>query len=157
VRKWSEEIDLSAHKLITVPGGSDGPSGVLVCSENYITWMHPDYSSIRIPIPRRPELYDINQDLQNGVKEEKGIIVIASVVHRLKNGFFVLVQTERGDVFKITMDYTPGTDGFSNGVDALRIKYFDTLPPSSSLILLKSGFLFAASEFGNQYVIFSDI
>jgi len=149
VRKWSEEIDLTAHRLITVPGGSDGPSGVLVCSENFITWIHPDYSSIRIPIPKRPELYDVNQDLKNE-KEEERIIIISSVVHKLKNGFFVFVQTELGDIFKITMDYTPGTDGLSNGVDALKIKYFDTLPPSSALILLKSGFLFAASEFGNQ-------
>lgn len=150
MRKWSEEIDLSSHRLITVPGGSDGPSGVLICSENFITWMHPDYSTVRIPIPKRPELYDINKDVQNGVTEEKGVIIVASVVHRLKNGFFILVQTELGDIFKVTLDYTPGTDGLSNGVDALKIKYFDTVPVASSIILLKSGFLFAASEFGNQ-------
>lgn len=41
--------------FFSVPGGSDGPSGVLICSENYITYksvgdLHPD---IRCPIPRR--------------------------------------------------------------------------------------------------------
>ena len=31
VRKWSEPIDNGANHLIPVPGGSDGPGGVLVC------------------------------------------------------------------------------------------------------------------------------
>jgi splicing factor 3B subunit 3 len=37
-------------------------------------------------------------------------------------------------------------------VTALKIKYFDTVPVASSLCILKSGFLFVASEFGNQYL-----
>lgn len=37
-----------------VPGGSDGPSGVLICSENYITYKNfGDQPDIRCPIPRR--------------------------------------------------------------------------------------------------------
>lgn len=31
-RKWSEPVDNGANMLVTVPGGGDGPSGVLVCS-----------------------------------------------------------------------------------------------------------------------------
>ena len=38
-------------------------------------------------------------------------------------------------------------------VKGLKIKYFDTVPVASSLCILKSGFLFVASEFGNQYVV----
>jgi splicing factor 3B subunit 3 len=34
----------------------------------------------------------------------------------------------------------------------MRIKYFDTLPTANSLCILKTGFLFVASEFGNQWV-----
>lgn len=34
----------------------------------------------------------------------------------------------------------------------LKIKYFDTIPVAASLCVLKTGFLFCASEFGNQYV-----
>ena len=30
------------------------------------------------------------------------------------------------------------------------MKYFDTLPPCISICVLKTGFLFAASEFGNH-------
>lgn len=37
-----------------VPGGNDGPSGVLICSENYITYKNfGDQPDIRCPIPRR--------------------------------------------------------------------------------------------------------
>ena len=38
VRKYSEPLDEHANFLISVPGGNDGPSGVLICSENYITY-----------------------------------------------------------------------------------------------------------------------
>ena len=40
--------------LCLVPGGADGPSGVLICSENYITYNNfGDQPDIRCPIPRR--------------------------------------------------------------------------------------------------------
>lgn len=40
--------------FFAVPGGSDGPSGVLICSENYITYKNfGDQPDIRCPIPRR--------------------------------------------------------------------------------------------------------
>ena len=32
----------------------------------------------------------------------------------------------------------------------VRVKYFDTIPPAISICVLKTGFLFAASEFGNH-------
>jgi splicing factor 3B subunit 3 len=35
-------------------------------------------------------------------------------------------------------------------VRELKVKYFDTIPPCTSLAVLKTGFLFAASEFGNH-------
>ena len=40
--------------FFTVPGGNEGPSGVLICSENYITYKNfGDQPDIRCPIPRR--------------------------------------------------------------------------------------------------------
>lgn len=35
-------------------------------------------------------------------------------------------------------------------VSEVKVKYFDTLPPCSSICVLKTGFLFAAAEFGNH-------
>jgi len=38
----------------SVPGGGEGPSGVLICSENYLTYKNfGDQPDIRCPIPRR--------------------------------------------------------------------------------------------------------
>ena len=146
VRKWSQDIDMSSNLLIAVPGGSDGPSGVIVASENALTWMHPDYASVRVPIPRRPLMTQPDGE----TPAHPGILIVASVLHRLKKGFFILVQTEEGDLFKVTMDYGSGADGIMGSVENLKIKYFDTVPVASSLILLKTGFLFVASEFGNH-------
>lgn len=54
VRKYSAPLEEKANMLITVPGGAEGPSGVLICSENYITYKNPgDQPDIRCPIPRR--------------------------------------------------------------------------------------------------------
>ena len=58
--------------------------------------------------------------------------------------FFVLAQTEQGDIFKITLE----TD--EDMVTEIRMKYFDTVPIATSMCVLKTGFLFVASEFGNQ-------
>lgn len=54
--KVSEALTLLpvAAVVCPVPGGSDGPSGVLICSENYITYKNfGDQPDIRCPIPRR--------------------------------------------------------------------------------------------------------
>ncbi|KAI8824396.1 CPSF A subunit region-domain-containing protein [Fimicolochytrium jonesii] len=153
VRKWSDPIDTRSNKLIAVPGGVDGPSGVLVCTEDYITWKHQDHPAVRVPIPRRPDPLNPmptnnGEDFDTG----RGVIIVSSVMHKLKKGFFIWAQTEDGDIFKITMDYSAGADGAIGGVQNLKIKYLDTIPVATSMCLLKSGFLFVASEFGNHYL-----
>ena len=62
----------------------------------------------------------------------------------LQGAFFFLLQSEDGDLFKLTIDHEGET------VNHIKIKYFDTVPVSTSLCILKSGYLFAASEFGDQ-------
>lgn len=76
----------------------------------------------------------------------RGMIFVCSATHKTKTMFFFLVQSEQGDIFKITLKTE---DGF---VTEIRIKYFDTVPVASSMCVLKTGFLFVASEFGNQYL-----
>ncbi|KAJ2890395.1 pre-mRNA-splicing factor rse1, partial [Coemansia aciculifera] len=137
VRKWSAAVGESAHRLIALPGGSDGPSGVLVCLEGRIEYKHSSSDrELSVAIPRS--------------KESSGELpmVVASAVHRMKKAFFILAQTEDGDLFKITVDFTQ--DSSSGGVTRLGIKYFDTLAVgASSIQILKAGFLFAAAGGGS--------
>lgn len=136
VRKYSEPLEEHANFLISVPGGKDGPSGVLICSENYLTYKNlGDQHDIRCPIPRR------RNDLDD---PERGMIFICSATHRTKSMYFFLVQSEQGDIFKVTLETEDDV------VSEIKLKYFDTVPPATSMCVLKTGFLFIACDFGNQ-------
>ncbi|XP_019849007.1 PREDICTED: splicing factor 3B subunit 3-like isoform X2 [Amphimedon queenslandica] len=138
VRKYSEPLDDMANMLITVPGGTDGPSGVLVCCENYIIYKNfGDQPDIRCPIPRR------QNDLDDA---DRSMLIITSAMHKTKHLFFFLLQSEQGDIFKVMLDVEDDI------VVRIKIKYFDTVPVCSSLCVLKSGLLFCSSEFGNHYL-----
>ena len=79
--------------LIAVPGGTDGPGGVIVCAENYLLYKNfGDQPDIRFPIPRR------RNDLDD---PERGMIIVASATHKTRSMFFFLLQTEQGDLFKL--------------------------------------------------------
>lgn len=150
--------------MMTVPGGQnaatdrfDGPSGVLVCCEDYIIYKHQGAKEHRVPIPKRAHPM---------ADPERGVIITSAVMHKMRvsdplcahlvfdgpdqygsasqGAFFFLLQSEEGDLFKVTIEHE------EEEVQALKIKYFDTVPVATSLCILKSGFLFVASEFGNQ-------
>lgn len=146
VRKWHEPVDSTASVLFQVPGGNDGPSGVLVCGEENITYRHSNQEAFRVPIPRRKGATEDPQRKRS---------IVSGVMHKLKGSagaFFFLLQTEDGDLFKVTIDMAQDDDEKPTGeVRRLKIKYFDTVPVSTSLCILKSGFLFVASEFGNHH------
>lgn len=132
-RKWTEPVDNGANMLVNVPGGADGPSGVLVCAENFVIYKNQGHPDVRAVIPRRADL-----------PAERGVLIVSAATHRQKSMFFFLLQTEYGDIFKATLEH----DG--DRVSELKIKYFDTIPVTSAMCVLKTGFLFAASEFGNH-------
>ena len=133
VRKWTDPCDNGANMLIAVPGGSDGPGGVLVCAENYVIYKHQNHREVKVAIPRR-------QDLPS----DRGVLLVSYAAHKQKSMFFFLVQSEYGDLYKVTLDYDKQT------VKDVKMRYFDTIPSCSSICVLKSGFLFAASEFGDH-------
>ena len=145
VRKWSDPVDRTATILFQVPGGTDGPSGVLVCGEDNITYRHSNQEAFRVAIPRRRGACEDPQRKRS---------IVAGVMHKLKGAagaFFFLLQTDDGDLFKITIEMVENDNGEPTGeVRRLKTKYFDTVPVASSLCILKSGFLFVASEFGNH-------
>jgi splicing factor 3B subunit 3 len=73
-------------------------------------------------------------------------------MHKMRGAFFFLLQSEDGDLFKVTLEMAEDDSGQATGeVKRLKIKYFDTVPIASSLCILKSGFLFVASETGNHH------
>ena len=143
VRKWAEPVDRTAAKLFQVPGGADGPSGVLVCGEDNITYRHSNQEAFRVAIPRRRGI------LENPERKRH---IVAGAMHKMKGHFFFLLQTEDGDLFKMTIEMIENDEGQATGeVKRLKIKYFDTVPTANSLHILKSGFLFISSETGNQH------
>src|SRR4051812_41065630 len=91
VRKWSDAVDRTANMLFQVPGGADGPGGVLVCGEESITYRHSNQDPLRVAIPRR-----------KGATEDpqRKRYIVAGVMHKVKGDFFYLLQTEDGDLFK---------------------------------------------------------
>ncbi|KAI9834027.1 MAG: pre-mRNA-splicing factor rse1 [Phylliscum demangeonii] len=143
IRKWSDDVERTAAILFQVPGGADGPSGVLVCGDDNITYRHSSQDPLRVAIPRRQ---GATQDPQR--KRH----IVAGVMHKMRGAFFFLLQSEDGDLFKVTLEIAEDADGQMVGdVKLLKIKYFDTVPVASSLCILKSGFLFVASETGNHH------
>jgi splicing factor 3B subunit 3 len=141
VRKWSEPVDASANLVIAVPGATDGPGGVLVCSEDYVSWRQMDQPEVRVALPRRM-----------GAALARGQLVTAFATYRQKKSFFFLLQTEFGDLFKLTLIYEPQSDISAAGVVTdMKIRYLDSLPPAVSLCLTRTGLLYSASEFGAQY------
>ncbi|KAF6255086.1 CPSF A subunit region-domain-containing protein [Scenedesmus sp. NREL 46B-D3] len=133
LRKWSDPVDNGANLLIPVPGSGDGPGGVLVCAENFLLYRNQGHEEVRTVLPRREDL-----------SGDRGVLVVAYASHKKKAYSFFLLQSEYGDIYKATLVYEGET------VSELRVKYFDTLPPCSSLAVLKTGFLFTASETGNH-------
>eukprot|EP00736_Rhodelphis_marinus_P009852 Rmarinus@m.3227 len=133
IRKWSQPVDQTANLLVAVPGGKDGPGGVLVCSEGKITYQHMNHDPLSCPIPRRADL-----------PAERETLIVTTVTHKQKDLFFMLLQSEYGDVFKVTLDYKDDV------VQQVQCQYFDTLSVAMNLCILRTGFLFAASEFGNH-------
>ena len=134
-RKYTEGCDDDANLLIPVPGGDNGPGGVLVCAENNITYMNIDHEPVVAPIPRR-----------FGQEESTGVLIVSYAVHVQKTMFFFLVQSEFGDLYKVVLAYD------DDEVEDVTVKYFDTIPVANALTILKTGFLFSASESSNHYL-----
>ena len=110
VRKYSEPLEDTANLLIrgnyhdiiisyydiilfSVPGGSDGPSGTLVCCENYLLYKNfGDQPDLRCPIPRRKVwlstsliIHELLCVLQNDLDDaERSMLFVCSATHKTK-------------------------------------------------------------------------
>jgi len=144
VREWAEAVDYSSNMIIACPGGTDGPGGVLVCGLDVISYRQPNHDAISISIPRR-----------KGVTEDpdRKRRIVSGIMHRLKGDFFLFLQSDDGDLFKVTMSLVEDDQGRRTGeVEALNVVYFDTFPLAVNLCILKTGYLFLAAENGDSHV-----
>ena len=64
--------------------------------------------------------------------------------HRQRDLFFFLVQSELGDLYKVTLAWGAA------GVTDVRVSVFDTLFPASALCITRNGLLYAAAEAGDH-------
>ncbi|KNC86365.1 splicing factor 3B subunit 3 [Sphaeroforma arctica JP610] len=136
VRKHSEELEEAANMLIPVPGGNDGPGGLIVCCEDFVTYKNlGEQTDVRVAIPKR----------QNSLVEaDRSTLIVACAAHKTKQMTFFLVQTDQGDIFKIALVVDDDI------VVNMQMRYFDTIPVATSLNILKAGFLMSSGEFGNH-------
>ena len=157
-RRWATTAQRTACCLAAVPGGADGPGGVLVGGEDWIEYLHEnlpqgDSSSdnatssttnatltrIVAAIPRRA-LHP----------PDKGILVTQITVHRQKKSkFFALAQSELGDVYKVTLQLDPAD---KSKVVGMTVAVLDTLPVANALNVSKLGMLFVAAQFGDHHL-----
>lgn len=135
VKKWNDPIDPTSNLLISVPGGSDGPGGVLVCAENFIYWKNVDHEDKHASIPRRSDM-----------SESRGLLITSSVVFKRRGLFFFIIQSEYGDLYKVELNCDKDI------VNGIQISYFDTILPSVTMSIIRPGFLFTASESGNHHL-----
>jgi len=133
IRKWSEPISRNASMLLSVPGGTEGPSGVLVVGENWVAYKHQGHDEVRTPLPRRKDY-----------PAERGLLITAAATHKQRDLFFFLLQSEVGDLYKVTLDYE------GDVVRDVVVSVFDTIAPSNSLCITRNGLLLAAAEFGDH-------
>lgn len=140
IRKWSEPISRTANFLLAVPGGASGPSGVLICGENWVSYKHQGHVEVRAPLPRRHDL-----------PHQRGTLITTGCIFKNKDTFFFLIQSEYGDLYKVTLELDQN-DGKIIVQDII-VSFFDTIQPANAICITRKGMLFAASEFGNHTVM----
>ncbi|GFE54728.1 splicing factor 3b subunit [Babesia ovis] len=132
VRKMTLPVDISAHHLVPIPGG-DGPGGVLVCCEDFLVYRNMDHPEVTCAYPRRLEM-----------AQNKPLMIVSSAIHKMRDFFFVLLQSEYGDIYKVELFHEEGK------VKEIVCRYFDTVPLGNSICILRAGYLFVAAEFGDH-------
>lgn len=134
VRRWVEPVDATANVLLQVPGGPDGPSGVLVGADEYVYYKHFNAREpLRVAIPRR--------------KHAESTYIVAAAMHKMRGMFFFLVQSNHGDLYRVSLDLAEDDPSVVTG---MRIKFFGTAPVATTINILKSGFMFVACEGGDH-------
>ncbi|OHT00949.1 CPSF A subunit region family protein [Tritrichomonas foetus] len=125
VRRGEHPIPSTSTHLVAVPGPLyDCPGGVMVCSSGNVKYFpktgEPSISSI----PTRKGC-----DLS---------IIVSSATYSRDGTWLALLQNQFGDLLIATTD--------ENEPNAISIKYYDTIPPSKNILILRQGVLVSFGE-----------
>jgi len=107
---------------------------IVLCEDFLVYKSYPVKTELRCKYPRRL-----------GVNSKEGVLISCSALMKLRGLFFYIIQNEFGDLFKVTLNYT------NKDVHSVSVQYLDTIHPATSICILRSGYLFAAADSGNQY------
>mmetsp|Transcript_10804 Transcript_10804/g.16593 ORF Transcript_10804/g.16593 Transcript_10804/m.16593 type:complete len:1302 (-) Transcript_10804:89-3994(-) len=152
-RRWARSVHRSAFCMAAVPGGADGPGGVLVGGEDWIEYLHESIAannSDTADAQKKSNRIICTFPRRNLHPKEKGILITKITIHRQKKSkFFALAQNELGDVYKVDvrLDSSDKTK-----VIGLTVALLDVLPLANSLNVSKLGLLFVAAEFGDHHL-----
>lgn len=135
IRKHLTPVDQTAHRIVSVPADQAGPGGIIVVCENFLVYTRPDHEDRKCYLPVRYE--------SRIADPTRGLFVAAHATFDIQGLFFVFAS-ELGDLYKVVLNFT-GAD-----VHSISVQYFDTIAPSVAINILKSGYLFSASESSNH-------
>ena len=143
-RTWAEPTVRSANRLIPVPSGDKferGPGGLLVLSNGFVTYQKPDHDILTARIPLR-------ENNRTNASPAPPVIIVAYDTHiQASDGqFFFIVQSEHGDLYKITLNHQ------EHQVTMLNIYYFDSIPAANALCITRNGYLFVANESNDHFM-----
>lgn len=160
VRKLVSPVRSSSFVVLPVPGHTDGPGGVLVCSAGYVSYSNlfneadedtqpPNFETgadrtedgnDQMALPKRLEAA---LPFRQGTSQSDAMVVCGTAYHDRKgNAFFFMLCTEHGDLIKAELTWSP-----EDGVTELRLAYFDSLPaPAVTMTIFRSGYLFVVLE-----------
>lgn len=153
VRKLASPVRPSSFVMLPVPGHTDGPGGILICSAGFVTYRNllveesgvspPDTDMKDVDQPDAVHYLEAPLPFREGTDQENTMIVCGTVYHdRKRNAFFFMLCTEFGDLIKAELTWAPET-----GVSDLRLVYFDSLPsPAAAMTIFRSGFLLVVLE-----------
>ena len=143
--------DLRKYGVLTDLNGSDGDNSmdltnpfVLIGCQNHILIRDLNgYYNLKVNIPRRLQGKGDHND------DNDKLTIISGTVQAMKADFFALLQSNKGDLFKLRI--RPNATDRNRPIVSL--VYFDSICRAESLHIFKSGYLFVNSEYNDNYLL----
>ncbi|QLL34579.1 hypothetical protein HG536_0G04410 [Torulaspora globosa] len=92
--------------------------------------------SLKVQIPKRAE------------ESSQKVSIISSAIQMLKNSFFILLQSNLGDLYRLTIE----ANEEDRNRPVVSISYFDTIFQAEKLHIFRNGYLYANSELNDNYL-----